>query len=151
MKIYVLCDTRNFYTYNFEIYCGVQNPGPYACSNKPFDIVKRLVEPITKSNRNLTTDSLADYVLSVGLTFSGTLRKNNAEVPPLFVNEKNNLVPVNYLFECQDHKTLVSLVTKKKKIVLVLSTVHDTDTVDEDTGKPVQIVDYNCTKGGVTL
>jgi hypothetical protein len=52
----------------------------------------------------------------------GTLRKNKAEVSPLFVNEKRNLVPGNYLFGCQDDKTLVSLVTKKKKVVLVLST-----------------------------
>jgi hypothetical protein len=65
------------------------------------------------------------------------------------VNENRNLFPGNYLFECQDDKTFVSLVTKKKKVVLVLSTVHDTDTVDKDTGKPVQIVDYNCTKGRV--
>jgi hypothetical protein len=49
--------------------------GQYVCSNKPFDIVKRLVEPITKSNRNLTSDNyfssiqLTDYLLSVGLTF----------------------------------------------------------------------------------
>jgi hypothetical protein len=27
--------------------------------------------------------------------------------------------------------------------------MHDTATADEDTGKPVQIVGYNCTKGGV--
>jgi hypothetical protein len=62
------------------------------------------------------------------------LRKNKAEVPPLFVNENRNLVPRNYLFGCQDDKTLVSLVTKKKKVVLVLSAVHDTATVGEDTG-----------------
>jgi hypothetical protein len=118
--------------------------------------VKRLAEPITKSYRNLTTDSsfssiqLADYLLSVGLTFLGILRKNKAEVPPLFVNENRNLVPGNYLFGCQDDKTLVSLFTKKKKVVLVLSALHDTDTVDEDTGKPVQIVDYNCTRVELT-
>jgi hypothetical protein len=27
--------------------------------------------------------------------------------------------------------------------------MHDTDTVDENRGKPVEIVDYNCTKVGV--
>jgi hypothetical protein len=75
-------------TYNLEIYCGVQNPGPYVCSNKPFDIVKRLVEHITKSNRNLTTDNyfssiqLADYLLSVGLTFLGALRKIRRKFHP---------------------------------------------------------------------
>jgi hypothetical protein len=31
LKIYVLCNAQTFYTYNLEIYCGVQNPGPYMC------------------------------------------------------------------------------------------------------------------------
>nr|CAH7721810.1 unnamed protein product [Callosobruchus chinensis] len=149
-----MCDSQTYYTYNLEIYCGIQKDGPYVCSNKPFDLVKRLVKPLEKSNRNITTDNyfssiqLADYLLTVGLTFLGTLRKNKAEIPPPFVKNRN-LVPGNYLFGCQDDKTLVSLVTKKKKVVLVLSTLHDTDTVDGLTGKPIQIANYNSTKGGV--
>lgn len=53
------------------------------------------------------------------------------------------------MFGCQDDKTLVSMITKKKKAVVVLSTMHDCDTTDEDTKKPTQIVDYNFTKDGV--
>lgn len=41
------------------------------------------------------------------------------------------------------------MVTKKKKAVIVLSTMHDYDTKDPDTNKPSQIQDYNITKGGV--
>nr|CAH7758864.1 unnamed protein product [Callosobruchus chinensis] len=152
LKIYAMCDSQTYYTYNLEIYCGIQKDGPYVCSNKPFDLVKRLVKPLEKSNRNITTDNYFSSILlltTVGLTFLGTLRKNKAEIPPPFVTENRNLVPGNYLFGCQDDKTLVSLVTKKKKVVLVLSTLHDTDTVDELTGKPIQIADYNSTKGGV--
>lgn len=46
-------------------------------SNKLMDIVKRLVEPIKKSNRNLTTDNyytnykLAIYLLENGLYSKG--------------------------------------------------------------------------------
>nr|CAH7721808.1 unnamed protein product [Callosobruchus chinensis] len=93
LKIYAMCDSQTYYTYNLEIYCGIQKDGPYVCSNKPFDLVKRLVKPLEKSNRNITTDNyfssiqLADYLLTVGLTFLGTLRKNKAEIPPPFVTD----------------------------------------------------------------
>nr|CAI5850239.1 unnamed protein product [Callosobruchus analis] len=157
LKIYAMCDSQTYYTYNLEIYCGTQKDGAHVCSNKPFDLVKRLVKPLEKSNKSITTDNyfssiqLADYLLTVGLTFLETLRKNKAEVPPSFITENRNLIPGNYLFGCRDGKTLVSLVTKKKKVVLGFSTLHDTDTVDELTGKPIQIADYNSTKGGVDI
>nr|CAI5827935.1 unnamed protein product [Callosobruchus analis] len=120
-----MCDSQTYYTYNLEIYCGIQKDGAHVCSNRPFDLVKRLVKPLEKSNRSITTDNyfssiqLADYLLTVGLTFLETLRKNKAEVPPSFITENRNLIPGNYLFGCQDGKTLVSLVTKKKKVFWV--------------------------------
>ena len=81
IKIYALCDAQTFYTLNFEVYCGKQIPGPYLKSNKPDDVVKRLVKPIEKTNRNLTTDNyyssypLAEYLLGKGLTFLGTMKR----------------------------------------------------------------------------
>nr|CAI5825035.1 unnamed protein product [Callosobruchus analis] len=133
-----MCHSQTYDAYNLEIYGRIQEDGPHVCSNKPFGLVKRLVKPLEKSNRNITTTNyfssiqLADYLLTV-------------EIPPPFVTENRNLVPGDYLFGCQDGKTLVSVV----KVVLVLSTLHDTDTVDELTGKLIQIADYNSTKGGV--
>lgn len=62
---------------------------------------------------------------------------------------KKNAVAGDYMFGCQDDKTLISMITKKKKAVVVLSTMHDTDTVNDVTQKPTQIMDYNSTKGGV--
>lgn len=41
------------------------------------------------------------------------------------------------------------MVIKKKKVVLVLSSMYDDNVVDEHTGKPNQRMDYNATKGGV--
>ena len=155
LKIYALCDSQTFYTYNMQVYCGTQPPGPYVTSNKPYDIVKNLIKPLKLTNRNVTTDnyfssySLAQYLLSVGLTFLGTLRKNKAEIPPEFVSENKILVAGNHLFGCNDDSTLISFATKKKKVVLVLSTLHDDNQVDNETGKPIQIMDYNATKGGV--
>lgn len=57
LKMYALCNAKSFDVYSFEIYCGKQKDGPFNVSNKPMDIVKRLVEPKKNSNRNLTTDN----------------------------------------------------------------------------------------------
>lgn len=82
LKIYALCDARMFYTYDLDVYCGKQNSGPNIISNKPYDVVVRLVKSIQGTNRNVTTDNyftsylLAEYLLSVRLTFLGTMKKN---------------------------------------------------------------------------
>ncbi|XP_016664280.1 piggyBac transposable element-derived protein 4-like, partial [Acyrthosiphon pisum] len=155
LKMYALCDARTFYTYNLEIYCGKQDTGPFATSNKPYDIVTRLTEPIQKSKRNVTTDNwfssypLAENLLKNGLTFMGTIKKNKKEIPPEFIVQHRNLEPGTHQFGAQPDMTLVSMVTKKKKVVLVLSSMHDDNFTDEGTGKPNQIMDYNATKGGV--
>lgn len=41
------------------------------------------------------------------------------------------------------------MVIKRKKVVLVISTMHDNNFTDTESGKPYQIMDYNATKGGV--
>lgn len=154
LKIYVLCNSRTFYTFNLDIYCGEQKNGPYMTSNKPFDICKRMTNPIINSHCNLTTDNyfssyeLAEYLLGPGLTFLGTLKRNKREVPLEFILDKNRM-PGTSITGYQYDKTLVSYVTKKKKVVLLLSTMHDSIELDENTQNPVQILDYNSTKGGV--
>ncbi|KAL4101127.1 hypothetical protein QTP88_021147 [Uroleucon formosanum] len=155
LKYYALCDSKTFYTYSLELYCGKQLVGPYGNnSNKPTDIVKRLVEPIKNSNRNLTTDNyytsypLAEYLLQVGLTLLGTMKRNKREIPPEFISEKNRQVGSS-LSGFQNDMSLTSYVTKKKKCVIILSTMHDTVDIDPDTHKPETILDYNSTKGGV--
>lgn len=44
---------------------------------------------------------------------------------------------------------MVSYVPKKGKAVVLISTMHDEGLIDEETGKPQIILDYNMTKGGV--
>lgn len=46
------------------------------------------------------------------------------------------------------NKTVISYTPKRNKIVLVLSTMHDSVEIDEATTKPNMILDYNRTKGG---
>lgn len=154
IKMYALCDSNTYYTWNFEIYCGTQRDGPYKSSNKPFDIVQRLVNPLKKSNRNLTTDNyytsypLAEYLLKNSITLIGTVKKNKKEIPPEFLPNKIREVGSS-VFGFQDNITIVSYVPKKNKAVILLSTMDDTGEIDQITKKPDIILNYNKTKCGV--
>lgn len=153
LKLYGLCDSKTFYTSNFEVYCGKQKPGPYDVSNKPCDIVQRLSKDIQRSNRNITMDNyytsvpLADDLSKKQLTVIGTLKANKREIPPQFITKSREIGSCLYGF--QYDKTLASIQTKRKKCVLLLSTMHDCEATDEETGKPLINADYNSTKGGV--
>src|SRR5215510_4555797 len=94
VKIFALRDAKNFYCSNLEIYCGKQPPGPYDVRNTPTDIVKRLVSPIEKSNKNVTTDNwytnipLLHYLLEKKTTLLGTMKKINVKFHPNFCLQK---------------------------------------------------------------
>jgi len=154
LKMFALCDAKTFYTSSLEIYCGKQPDGPFACSNTPTDIVKRLVSLIENSNRNLTIDNwytsvpLADYLLTKKITVLGTIKKNKAEIPKQFLPDKTRDVG-SIFFGFQKDKMMLSYVPRKNKSVILLSTLHDDNEMDPDTRKPQVILDYNETKGGV--
>lgn len=158
IKIQALVDAEKFYILKLEIYAGKQPPGPYQLSNKAFDIVSRLVEPITKTNRNLTFDNwFTSYPLMIhllkdhSLTSVGTVRKNKTSVPEIF---KKGTEVNSSRFGFQNDITLVSYVPKKNKVVLVMSTLHHDKNIDESTGdnrKPEMITYYNKTKAGVDV
>lgn len=154
IKVQILADAFEFYVQNLEIYCGQQPEGPYRVSNKPADIVKRLVEPLEGSNRNITTDNwytsptLARDLLKEGLTCYGTMKKNKREIPPEFLPSKSRELK-STIFGFQKDMMLASYATKKNKAVIMLSTLHDQPEINAITGKPEVIMDYNTTKGGV--
>lgn len=54
----------------------------------------------------------------------------------------------------KDGRNLLSYCPKKKKVVLVLSTMYQTDEIDAESGdaqKPYALTFYNSTKGGVDV
>lgn len=154
LKIYALNDAKTFYTSSIEIYCGKQPPGPFQLSNKPFDIVHRLLDHIKGSKRNLTIDNwytsydLVESLLEDQITCVGTLRKNKKEIPPQFLPQREREVG-STLFGYQFNIMLVSHVPKRNKAVLLLTSMHDDDSIDVETRKPDVILDYNYSKGGV--
>lgn len=56
IKIFALCDNLNVYTGNFEIYGGIQPDGPFKIDNRATSVAKRLIKPISKTGRNVTTE-----------------------------------------------------------------------------------------------
>ncbi|KFM65393.1 PiggyBac transposable element-derived protein 4, partial [Stegodyphus mimosarum] len=156
IKIFALVDSRTFYSYSMEIYEGQQPEGPFRVENSPFQITKRLCTPLFRSGRNVTMDNwytsypLAKELLSKKLTIIGTLKRNKAEIPTEFVQTKTRSV-YSSIFGFQKNATLVSYVPKKSKCVVLLSTMHRDDAIDEsdDMKKPDIIHFYNATKGGV--
>lgn len=55
--IFVMASTTNFYVTNLEGYIGKEPNGPFRRSNKTSDLVLRLVQPISGTNRNITCDN----------------------------------------------------------------------------------------------
>lgn len=125
IKVYALCDSKTFYTYNFEVYCGKQPEGPYQVSNKPQDVVLRLSSPIWGSGRNITVDNwygsipLVQALFEKKITCLGTLKKNKTEIPVEFQPNKRKTV-LSTLAGFQKNITLISHVTKKKTSALYL-------------------------------
>ncbi|XP_069692711.1 piggyBac transposable element-derived protein 4-like [Periplaneta americana] len=160
IKIFALADAKTFYTLNLEIYAGKQPEGPYKVDNSPSAVVKRLVEPISGTGRNVTCDNwftsvpLAKHLLdSNRLTLVGTIRKNKREIPPSFVQHRSR-AQYSSKFAFDDQMTLVSYVPKKGKTVLLLSTMHYDAAIDSETGvkkKPEINTFYNSTKSGVDV
>ena len=157
LKLYSMVDSQTFYFVNGEMYLGRQN-GMNPIENTPSAVVQRLIQPISGSGRNVTTDNwytsipLAQTLLKDHrLTTVGTMRKNRKQLPPEFTTSRGRAENTS-LFGFTNDMCLVSYVPKKGKIVNVLSTMHNDNEIDDSTGdkrKPAMITYYNGTKGGV--
>nr|CAI5836450.1 unnamed protein product [Callosobruchus analis] len=137
------------YMVNAIPYCGKVDT-----QNEPVPsyYVRKLSEPIRGTNQNITVDNwfssislFNDMLKYHKLIMVGTLRKNKREIPPTFLTNK---VPGRSLFGFDSNKTLVSHCPRANKVVLLLSYMHFDDYVDQETGKPQIVLDYNRTKGG---
>lgn len=155
IKIFALVDAKTFYSLNLEIYAGEQPEGPYKVSNKPHDVVDRLVAPVSQSGRNITMDNwftsypTYEHLLNHHkLTAVGTMKSNKACIPEKF--KAGNREQNSSLFGFQKNMTLVSYIPKPRKNVFMLSSLHhDMEIESGEKQKPAVIIFYNKTKSGV--
>lgn len=156
IKVLSLVDSRTFYTYNMEVYCGKQPEGPFTVSNATTDVVNRMCSPLSKTRRNITMDNwftsvpaADDLLKNHDLTIVGTLRKDKKQIPFDFFVKRP---PKTSMFGFTEDKTIVSYIPKRNKNVILLSTLHHDDSIDPNSGddtKPEIITFYNSTKCGV--
>ena len=154
IKIVMSCDAKTFYVIDAEVYTGKgSTPDNIPVAHYYCD---KLTSSFQNTNRNLTMDnwftsvSTSKFLLEKKITTVGTLRKNKKEIPPSFLEvktrEKNSAI-----FAFSDPLTLLSYCPpkNKKKIVLLLSTMHEKGDDPDSTTLPQMIEFYNQTKGGV--
>ena len=153
LKIWLCVDVDSHYVFNAFPYLGRQ-PTEKRQTQIGAKVVLELLKPLYGSGRNVTMDNffttvlLAKELQAKNLSLIGTLRKNKPEIPIEFQSSKNREVGSS-LFGFQDGLTIVSFVPKYNKAVLLLSSKHHDSQVDNQTGKPIIILDYNKTKGAV--
>lgn len=153
MKIWWICDSGTSYPLRGIPYLGKE--GLNRAENLAQKVVEDLCEPFLRTKRNITFDNfftsyeLASSLLTKGLTCVGTLRKNKRCIPPNFLPHRRRNIE-SYLFGFQKTMTLVSYVPKKNRCVILLSTMHNDSTIDEENKNKSEINKYyNSTKGGV--
>lgn len=56
LKIFAMTCAKTFYTMNMEVYAGAQPRGPFSVDNFGLAVVTRLVQPVSGTGRNITTD-----------------------------------------------------------------------------------------------
>lgn len=149
-------DVNSKYMLSGIPYLGKQETRARDGQNLGHSFTKELTERFHNTNRNVTTDNwftsvplIQDMLHNCGMTIIGTVRGNKAGIPEE-MKDKTTRAPDSSAFLFTKDMTLVSYVpkTSSKKIVLLLSSMHDKNSL-ASSGKPTIIEDYSRTKGGV--
>lgn len=159
IKILAINDAKTHYFLDGYIYAGKGSDGTTLSEeekklSKPTQAVIRLAKSIEGTNRNITADNWFSSIEVVrelkkrGLTYVGTLKKNKKEIPKEFLPAKSRKSGTS-IFGFGENMTLVSYVPKPRKAVILVSSMHHSASINDETGKPEIIHYYNATKGGV--
>ena len=105
IKFWILADAENHCCYNAFPYLG--NEGDKIATNLGATVVKKLVEPIHNTSRNITCDryftdvELFEHLLKVKLTYVGTAMPNRKHLP-IALTTKGNREINSTLFAFKD-------------------------------------------------
>ncbi|KAJ8372706.1 hypothetical protein AAFF_G00277750 [Aldrovandia affinis] len=152
IKIWAACDARTSYAWNMQVYTGKSASG-VAEKNQGMRVVLDMTEGLR--GHNITCDNfftsydLGQELLKNKLTMVGTVRKNKPELPSALLDTKDR-APLSSKFAFTETTTTVSYCPKKRKNVILMSTLHKKAAVSRRRNKkPDIILDYNRNKGGV--
>ncbi|XP_045496255.1 piggyBac transposable element-derived protein 4 isoform X1 [Colias croceus] len=156
IKMYAMVDTKKLYTYNLEIYSS--NKSDKLQSDEGFDVVDRLVRPVSQSNRHITIANRFTSIPLVkhlqenhNLKSTGALRKSQKEIPKSFLKTRGKEVH-GAQFGFHKDLTLVSYKPEKSKVVVILSSRNnDQTTRPTNKQKPEIIAFYDSTKSSVNV
>ncbi|XP_026079604.1 uncharacterized protein LOC113056899 [Carassius auratus] len=156
IKIVWMCDAEVPYAIDGVIYTG-RRPGEDTEENLAENTVLRLSNGLQQKGLNITMDSyftsvpLAEKLFDKSLTMLGALHHKNPHVPPIMKPSKLRALHTSEFGFC-GKVFMVSYVPKLKKAVILLSTMHTSDALNETSAKnkPEVIQYYSRTKGGVS-
>ncbi|GFN97637.1 PiggyBac transposable element-derived protein 4 [Plakobranchus ocellatus] len=153
IKFYELCESSSGYVWSFEIMHGDTN-----LSNKPFDVVHRLIDPLLNKGHCLYVDNyycnpaLCDSLSANNTMVVGTVRANRIGLPRDFMNKP--LATGEMDFRRQNQVSVIRW--KDKREVNILTTKHLPEMVEHRTRtdvkmKPTAVIDYSANMCGVDL
>lgn len=144
--------SKNSYVWNIDIYTG-KVAGEAPERNQGRRAVLDLCQQL--DGRNVTVDNFftsyeqGQMLLIKKNTMIGTIQKNKTSIPPVLLEVKGKAIFTSK-FAFTKNTSLVSYIPKKKKCVVLQSTLHITKELSGGSeNKPNIILDYNATKGGV--
>ncbi|XP_043280023.1 uncharacterized protein [Venturia canescens] len=150
IKVFTLNDARTFYMLAAEPYTAKVTANN--AQSKSSYYVKKLSRSIDGSWRNITCTNgltcleLFDEMLeNHSLTMLGVVRKSEAHIPENF-SLPGALRSSIYAYD--NAKTLLAYTLRRDKVVVLLSTYHRKEGIDEETGDPEMLTFYNSTKTG---
>lgn len=158
IKFFVLCESKSGYVWSSVIYTGKGTALDSEFEEMPMSsqVVMSLMKPLLDKGYCLTTDNfytspeLAELLVSRSTDMYGTLRKTRRGVPPALKGKKLKKGEVAAFSKGK----LMAIQWKDKKDVTLLSSVHNCAMKSvvkrgKRKDKPVVVVDYNDTMGGV--
>lgn len=154
LKYWVLSDAKTYYVSNIEMYCGKD---PTRSEDLGMHVVLKLSDHIKNTGRNITCDNfftslkLARELKKQKNSLVGTIRTNRREVPKEFRVTKGKPLYDTQCAYSEDGAVLISYKAKKNKNVVLLSTQHNENRINEGNEKKKSeiVLYYNSTKGGV--
>ncbi|XP_050078648.1 uncharacterized protein LOC126565505 [Anopheles maculipalpis] len=138
LKFHLLADCETWYISNLEV-CVPGNENPYNLSYEPIDVAMRLTEPIQGKQKTVimgssfTSPELIKKLYASRTMVIGEVKKTYQDIPKAFVSNRGRSEQ-SILAAYHETVTLVSYITRRKDVMLLMSSFTEAD--PEETEEP---------------